>query len=203
MGTVSKFLYGLNLFRAISSFFRIDSNTVTQSEPSLNPWWEVNFDTPAIINKIVIFKRTDEYEDDLSFSLIEVFDSNNIVVDSIRLQDDDRDLSILTLDVGQVTGVRVRITLLGEQLRVLCLAEVQVFGPLYEFDVPLGIYFSYPDDTKANRIAIIQDGSSAGSENRYLKSPVDLQEPSTLVSSILFYENSLNTRLAVSNIDGN
>lgn len=149
----------------------------------------------------MIYKRTDAYQDDLSFSLIEIFDLNDILVDSTILQDDDKDISVLTLERDQVSGVRVRITLLGEHLRILCLAEVQIFGPLYEFDVPLGIFFSFPDNTKANRIAIIQDDILPSSENRYLKSPADLQEPSTLVSSILFYENSLNTRLAVSNIE--
>lgn len=51
----------------------------------------------------------------------------------------------------------VKISLNGNVARILSLAEVQVIGNTYEFDIPLGSLFNTPK-REINHVAFIHDG---------------------------------------------
>lgn len=56
-------------------------NSVTHTNPELNPWWEVDLESVESISSIVIFNRTDaELEDRLSDFLVTLYDDARQVV---------------------------------------------------------------------------------------------------------------------------
>ena len=92
--------------------------------------------------------------------------------------------SISEYQFDSVLGKTVRITLNGNYKRVLCLAEVQVYGAVFEFDLPIGKLFNFPEMV-INRFAFIQDRSENAVGNR------DLEFESTIFANmVLSSDNS-------------
>jgi len=82
----------------------------------------------------------------------------------------------------------VKISLNSNISRILSLAEVEVFGDYYNFDVSFGALFNLSKRT-VNRIAFIQDGltgKSTISDVTFVKKPV---EPISVSTTCNFYRN--------------
>ena len=167
--------------------FNIDAwqfNTVTLTEKQLNPWWEVDLGEERIIRQIVIYKRTDSYEDDLSDFTVTVHDASGCL--AVTETFDGVANSIITFEFDNVIGQKVNIVLNGSSMRVLCLAEVQVFGSIFDFDVPVGEVFNLPE-MNFNRLAFIQERNGN----------VDLDEESSVITDLSFSDEESQNSVAV------
>lgn len=138
-----------------------EQNSVTCTLEEYNPWWEVSFGENRLLREVTIFKRDGDYLDDLSDFTINVFDSNGSIV-LTHVYSDAAPMTV-TINLDDVIGSRLRITLNGNQLRVLSLAEVQVFGDSILFDIPMGFLLSFPTGD-FNRIAFVQDQEGVASK---------------------------------------
>ncbi len=140
----------------IFNYDKWESNSVTHTLSEVNPWWEVDLEGDYILRRIEIYPRVDPYDDSLSnFSVyvrslngtkVHVFNSTNAIVNE----------STIAIDLRNVSGAKVRIQLDGQKERVLCLAEVQIFGNTRIFDVAVGQIFNLPK-TILDRIQFIQE----------------------------------------------
>ena len=151
-----------------------ESNSVTQTNSELNPWWEVDLEEDVVIQKVLIYKRLDHYSDDLSGFTATLFHSDGSIVEQVIVgqTSDEKKIEILFNDT---TGRKVRIQLNGTESRILSLAEVQVFGNVYNFDIPLGQILRFSNDY-VNRLAIVQDFSQ-------------VEKETCLISDLSFYMN--------------
>lgn len=144
-----------------------ESNSVTQTDSEINPWWEVDLGEDVVIRKVVIYKRLDHYSDDLSDFSVTLFHSDGSIVGQVIVGQtlDEKKVEIPFKDKS---GRKFKIQLNGTESRVLSLAEVQVFGNVYNFDIPLGQIFRFTNDY-VNRIAIVQDYSQGDKETCLIK----------------------------------
>ncbi len=139
-----------------------EQNSVTHTQPELNPWWEVDLGDTHKIKEVVIFKRSDAYEGDLSNFTLTLYNATRVEIFSKDIGStlDDRIVIALEHSVGRI----LRIRLNGDSKRLLCLAEVEVRGSMTTFDIHWGDFFNLPA-MNINRIALIQDqGESPNSE---------------------------------------
>ncbi len=141
----------------INQVFDYDSwelNSVTHTDVERNPWWEVDLGDNHKIKEVVIFKRSDAYEGDLSNFTLTLYNSTHADIFSkvIGSTFGDRITIALEHSVGRI----LRITLNGDSKRLLCLAEVEVYGSITTFDIHWGDFFNLPA-MNINRIALIQD----------------------------------------------
>ena len=111
----------------------IDGNTngsygnrsVTHTQNSAQPWWEVQLDGPSTIETITLFNRTDNCcTSRLSNYSVSIIDGNGTTVFSRDFTDPPDPSN--TIDVGGIVGSMVRVQLNGTN--ALSLAEVQVLG---------------------------------------------------------------------------
>ena len=164
-------------------------NTVTRTEPEKGPYWEVDLEEDTIIRKIVIYKRRDTYQDDLKAFTITIYDTNDIV--TATHTSNGIATAISTYEFASVTGRRINIKLNGNFPRVLCLAEVEVYGAVFEFDLQIGKMFNFPE-MSINRLAFIQDSTEQLREgNEYS------DHESSLFRDLSFYEHAPNNKAAV------
>ncbi len=143
-------------------------NSVTQTQPERNPWWEVDLGDSYRIKEILIYKRIDSYDGDLSDFTLTLYNSTRVETFSRSFGNMDADRIIISLEypVGRI----LRIALNGDSQRPLCLAEVEVYSSIITFDIHWGIFFNLPE-MKFNRIAFIQDqGGSLSQEEGHLES---------------------------------
>jgi len=167
-------------------------NTVTRTEPEIRPWWELDLEGDRSIRQIVIYKRMDVYEDDLKDFTISIFDSDGI---STAVETYSGTAStISSFEFDGVIGNRIKIILNGNSPRVLCLAEVQVYGTEFQFDIPIGQLFYLPE-MSFNRLAFIQDRSESVARN------VDLDYESSLFKSISISEGDQSDLVSVEGYD--
>ena len=144
-----------------------ESNSVTQTDSELNPWWEVDLEEDVVIQKVVLYKRLDHYSDDLSGFTATLIHSDGSIVEQV-IVGQTSDEKKVEIPFNDASGRKVKIQLSGTESRVLSLAEVQVFGNVYNFDIPLGHIFRFTDDY-VNRIAIVQDYSQGDKETCLIK----------------------------------
>ena len=159
-------------------------NTVTLTEKQLNPWWEVDLGEERVIRRIVIYKRTDSYDDDLSDFTVTVHDASGSPTATETF--DGVANTTVTFGFDNVIGQKVKIVLNGSSMRVLCLAEVQVFGSIFDFDIPVGEMFNLPE-MSVNRLAFIQ----------YRNGNIDLDQESSIITDILFSDEESQNSVAV------
>lgn len=119
-----------------------ESNSVTQTDVEDDPWWEVDLEEDFVIKKLIIFKRLGEYGDDLSNLEVVIRNSSNKEVSKQAIDRNDETSPSIEINLDNVTGQSVRLNLKGKN-RVLCLAEVKVYGEYYDFDLPIGEIFRY------------------------------------------------------------
>lgn len=129
-------------------------NSVTHTKWEKNPWWEIDLGESHKISNVVIFKRSDAYGEDLSNFIITLFDSdgNAVVSKDIEYFPGDR----ISVNFDGNIGRRVRVSMKGNSDRVLCMAEVQVFGFMYAFDIRIGKIFNFPQ-IKMKHIVFVQE----------------------------------------------
>lgn len=122
----SSTLSGANASRATDG--NTDGNyingSVTLTEESNSPWWQVDLGANYDIDNIKIYNRTDNYSDRLSNYDVIVLDSNQQPVWSTNKTDYPNSTAVIDTD-GQ-TGRYVKIMLRDRNF--LSLAEVEVFG---------------------------------------------------------------------------
>ena len=159
-------------------------STVTITDASIRPWWEVDLQETMTIRRIVIYKRADIYDDDLKDFVLSVYDSSGNLTAFEHTPGSTEAVTDFTFD--DVLGQRIRISLNGVTTRVLSLAEVQVFGTVFTFDVPLGRMFNLPP-TNFNRIEMIQDRDGGSSDNVG-------KEESSVITGLSFTENMVKSR---------
>ena len=161
-------------------FFSIDAwqfNTITSTDIEILPWWEVDLGEDFTIRSIVIYKRLDKYEDDLRDFNVFIYDSNGFVTATNifpRVA-----AAVTAFEFDNVKGRKIKVMLNGDTARILCLAEVQVFGNVIKFDVPIGGLFPLPK-MNFNTLAFVQD------RNEALDSNLDLMEESTILTDLSF-----------------
>lgn len=119
-----------------------ESNSVTQTDVEDDPWWEVDLEEDFVIKKLIIFKRLGEYGDDLSNLELVIRNSSNREVSRKTIDRNNESSSSIEIKLDSITGQKVRLSLKGKN-RVLCLAEVKVYGEYYDFDLPIGEIFRY------------------------------------------------------------
>ena len=147
-----------------------EGNSVTHTGTQISPWWEVDLTYPTVIRRIVIYKRNEDYEDDLSDFTLRIYRADGVEVDSRVFNGNAPSTQVFLF--SDVIGTRVRITLNGDEERTLCLAEVQVFEPTFHFDIPIGEILNLPSDLKVNRIAFVQDHKEAENEASVIENMV-------------------------------
>ena len=157
------------------------SNTVTRTESEIRPWWVVDLEEERLIRKIVIYKRIDVYGDDLKNFMISLMDSGGNVI--MEKTFSETAPPIFTFDNINVVGKSIKISLNGDDSRVLCLAEVEVYGSVFEFNLEIGQLFNLPE-TNFNRLAFIQDRSETIAEN------ADLDYESSIFTNITILDGS-------------
>ena len=121
-----------------SSDRAVDGNTigiyafdsVTHTEYHINPYWQVDLEHNATINKVYFWNRIDCCRDRLMNVHVDVYDTPyGRVVDSIVVEDASQVMNVV--DFGGVTGQAVRIWIdTGSDKGILSLAEVQIDGVL-------------------------------------------------------------------------
>ena len=178
--------------------FSIDAwqfNTVTSTDTEIRPWWEVDLGEDYTIRSVVIYKRLDKYEDDLRDFSVSVFDSNGFVTATETFPDAAD--AVATIAFDGVDGRKIRVMLNGNITRLLCLAEVQVYGDVIQFDIPVGNLFNLPEMT-FNTLAFVQD------RNEGMESNIDLMEESSIITGLSFSKGndqiSEVSKLRISNI---
>jgi hypothetical protein len=145
-----------------------ERNSVTHTDAQVSPWWEVDLADSTLIQKVVIYSRNEDYEDELSnFSLI-IYQHDG--VEAVRQVFVGTSPPMKEFLFNNVIGTRVRIVLNGNEKRTLCLAEVQVYGSSYQFDFPIGEILNFPADLEVNRIAFVQDQNGSEHESSIIKS---------------------------------
>lgn len=162
-------------------------NSVSQTNSTVNPWWEVDLEEDAIIRKVVIYKRLDYLSDDLSNFNLTIFDANDSIIytenDFLEYTMDEKKIEVF---LDNVLGRKVRVSLNGAEPRVLSLSEVQVFGNIYNFDIPIGQIFRFSDD-EINRLAIIQDYEIVETESCLIQNMTIYEVDSVPLVSCLMY----------------
>lgn len=159
----------------------VNLNTVTETKLELQPWWQVDFGGDVLIRNLVIFKRVDEYS--LSDFKVTIYDSQDNVVQEQLMPGESGDAKKIEIILPEkVEGQKLRITLTGNFPRILCLAEVQVFGFKYDFDLPIGEIFSFNEEMKVNRIGFLQDKETP--EMAYVRiDGITIYEPAIIVKA--------------------
>ena len=166
----------------ILSYDAWEFNTVTSTKADIRPWWEVDLQEDRIIHTVVIFKRNEKYEDDLKNFTVTLHDSQGDLT-ATETFSGVAEAASTTFIFNNSIGRKLRIVLNGNTSRVLCLAEVQIFGAVFDFDVPVGQMFNIPPNTNFNRIAFVQDRSEDREDN------FDLEEASSVITNISFSAN--------------
>ena len=130
-------------------------NSVTHSQKEINPWWEVVLDKSHRIREVQVYRRIEDYEGDLTRLSITLFDSKDIEVERKEL-----DIALagdsFVVKFDGSPGTTLRVMLLGDYERILCLAEVKVFGFSYNFNLRIGKLFNFPE-MSINRVAFVQE----------------------------------------------
>ena len=165
-----------------------ESNSVTQTESELSPWWEVDLEEDFVIQKVLIYKRLDHYSDDLSGFTATLFHSDGSIVKQV-IVGQTSDEKKVEIPFNDASGRKIKIQLNGAESRVLSLAEVQVFGNTYHFDVPLGQIFRFSNDY-VNRLAIVQDYSQVDKETCLIKDLSFYMNPNFESMVTVSYENT-------------
>ena len=121
-----------------SSDIAVDGNTVgiqsfggvTHTEHHISPYWQVDLEHNATINKVYFWNRIDCCRDRLKNVHVDVYDTPyGSVVQSIVVEDASKVMNVV--DFGGVTGQAVRIWIdTGSDRGTLSLAEVQIDGVL-------------------------------------------------------------------------
>lgn len=159
-------------------------NSVTRTKPEIEPFWDVDLQKDRIIRKVVIYKRMDIYDDDLRDFTITVRDSNNYTMASVIYHDAANATTIFEFD--DIIGRTLTIQLNGNYPRVLCLAEVQVYGSIYSFVAPIGVMLDLPA-MNINHFSFLQDQSFDG-----------LDSESSVIADIMFSTQAHNSKTVVS-----
>lgn len=101
----------------------------------------------------MIYKRLDSYADDLSQCKVGIYDGTGMISEKMLNEvDGNSDDIIIRIPFDDTIGSAIKIQLVGEN-RILSLAEVQVFGSLKEFHVPIGEIIG---TKKIGQIAVLQ-----------------------------------------------
>lgn len=141
----------------VYQIFRRDNwelNTVTSTKKEKNPWWEVHLQEESLLREVIVYKRIEDYIDDLFDFTLTIYSNDDLIV--FRKVYTDTAPAVLKIPLPDVIGKRLRISLNGGYERVLSLAEVEVYDNSYLFDIPVGFLLSFPTSF-VNRIAFIQD----------------------------------------------
>lgn len=125
---------------------------MTQTVASVDPWWQVQLGNLYTIREVVIYKRLDAYADGLDDCKVGIYDSAGVVSEKLIHEVDGGDDTLIRVPFDDAIGSSVRIQLVGQN-RILSLAEVQVFGSLKEFHIPIG---EVVGDKKIGQIAVLQ-----------------------------------------------
>lgn len=159
-----------------------ETNSISQTKSEINPWWEVDLEEDTTIQKVAIYKQLDQNTDSLSDFTLTIFNAIGSIVGQVIIEQfmDEKKLEV---PFNDVIGRKVKIQLNGNSPRVLSLAEVQVFGNVYNFDIPLGQIFRFTDEY-INRLAIVQDYKS-------------VDEESSLIQDLHFYKNEIYERMVL------
>ncbi len=160
-----------------------ESNSVTHTKSEMNPWWEVDLGDEFVLREIVIYARKDAYHDDLSNHSIQIRSADGTLVKEFHSSEDGDDTSTIHVHLKNATGKFVRITLNGDSHRVLCLAEVQIFGNIQELDVAIGKIYNLPEST-FDRIEFTQKEKNTVGPNRDID---DTTLTSTMIRDVSFY----------------
>ncbi len=101
-----------------------NGNTVTHTQNTLNPWWEVDLQQTHAINRVHFFNRTDCCGERLNGAIVILYDANRR---EIRRYAIGRAQRVNPVHFG-VWARHVRVQLPGGNRNHLSLAEVQVLG---------------------------------------------------------------------------
>ena len=112
------------------------SGSVTQTNTSTQPWWQVDLGSAAAVSTVTVWSRTDSNRMGSGSVFISSTDMNGRSMSSLRADDSVKEMSFsafssttnsLTLNAGNATGRYVRVQL-SSIFTTLNLAEVQVGG---------------------------------------------------------------------------
>ncbi|MFG1813418.1 discoidin domain-containing protein [Kribbella sp. NPDC049174] len=112
------------------------SGSVTQTNTSTQPWWQVDLGSAAAVSTVTVWSRTDSNRMGSGSVFISSTDMNGRSMSSLRADDSVKEMSFsafssttnsLTLNAGSATGRYVRVQL-SSIFTTLNLAEVQVGG---------------------------------------------------------------------------
>jgi hypothetical protein len=112
------------------------NGSVTQTNLSTQPWWQVDLGSAAAVSTVTVWSRTDSNRMGSGSVFISSTDMNGRSMSSLRADGSVKEMSFsafssttnsLTLNAGNATGRYVRVQLSGI-LTTLNLAEVQVGG---------------------------------------------------------------------------
>lgn len=174
----------------------VNLNTVTETELESQPWWQVDFGGVVSIRNLVIFKRMDGYS--LTDFKVTIYDSQDNVVQEQLMSDKSGDAKKIEIILPEkVEGQKLRITqiTLNGKSR-LSLAEVQVFGFKYDFDLPIGEIFDFSEKVKVNRIGFLQDNGNP--EMAYVRiDEITIYEPAIIVEAEVRDFNCLKLKIHI------
>lgn len=174
----------------------VNLNTVTETELEFQPWWQVDFGGVVLIRNLVIFKRVDEYS--LSDFKVTIYDSqDNVVLEPFfsGKSGDAKKIEIILPEKVEGRKLRITLTEKSEKSR-LCLAEVQVFGFKYDFDLPIGEIFDFSEKVKVNRIGFLQDNGNP--EMAYVRiDEITIYEPAIIVEAEVRDFNCLKLKIHI------
>lgn len=183
-------------------FSDLERNTVTYTKSELSPYWEVDLGADFVMDEVVIYKRMDGYNGRLyDFNLI-VHDSNDIetfkkTYDTLTTE------ATIAVDTGGIIGKVVRIQLNDEGVeRVLCLAEVMIFGNSFRYDSAIGMLLRMPP-TNVNKLALIQKNQGSGTAVSILSSFQFDAGQEEEISSSEWIQKTIGTDDYEINIQGN
>ncbi|TDD27308.1 hypothetical protein E1218_10780 [Kribbella turkmenica] len=112
------------------------SGSVTQTNTSTQPWWQVDLGSAAAVSTVTVWSRTDSNRMGSGSVFISSTDMSGRSMSSLRADDSVKEMSFsafpsttnsLTLNAGNATGRYVRVQL-SSIFTTLNLAEVQVGG---------------------------------------------------------------------------
>ncbi|WP_460661733.1 PKD domain-containing protein [Kribbella swartbergensis] len=112
------------------------SGSVTQTNTSIQPWWQVDLGSAAAVSTVTVWSRTDSNRMGSGSVFISSTDMTGRSMSSLRADDSVKEMSFsafssttdsLTLNAGNATGRYVRVQL-SSIFTTLNLAEVQVGG---------------------------------------------------------------------------
>lgn len=153
------------------------SNSVTNTDIVLNPWWKVEFDASYLIHHIKIYRRTSDCIDNMTGFILEIF-SKGRVIWSYSHAGDSLDM-VTTLNIVPPTlGDEVKIRL--ERTDKLQIAEVEVFAPTPL--LPDGFFFIQKPGTgkviSVTQCRNLPDGTTTSRGSRLLEvASIDLTSP--------------------------